>query len=104
MPQAGLERRVGELLDEVHRSLFERALAFQKEHTHDPATYEAFQQVVQDGWALSWWCGDPECEAVVKDETKATTRNIPLEQSGGQGTCIHCGRPASERALWARAY
>jgi prolyl-tRNA synthetase len=104
VPQAGLEARVGDLLNDIQRSLFDRAAVFQKEHTHEPATYEEFKQVVQDGWALAWWCGDAECEAVVKDETKATTRNIPLDQPGGSGVCIHCGRPAKERALWARAY
>jgi prolyl-tRNA synthetase len=104
VPQAGLETRLGDLLDDIQRSLFDRAAAFQKEHTHDPATYAEFQEAVQDGWALAWWCGDTECEAVVKDETKATTRNIPLDQPAGSGPCIHCGRPAKERALWARAY
>lgn len=104
VPQEGLERRVADLLDDIQRSLFERALAFQKEHTHEPATYEEFKEVVQGGWALAWWCGEAECEAQVKEETKATTRNIPLDQPGGSGVCVHCGRPARERALWARAY
>ncbi|HET7010549.1 MAG TPA: proline--tRNA ligase [Anaerolineales bacterium] len=104
VPQEGLERRVADLLDDIQRSLFERALAFQKEHTHEPATYEEFKEVVQGGWALAWWCGEAECEAQVKEETKATTRNIPLDQPGGSGVCVHCGRPARERALWSRAY
>jgi prolyl-tRNA synthetase len=62
------------------------------------------KDILQSGWALAWWCGEGECEATVKDETKATTRNIPLDQPGGTGRCIHCGKPARERALWARAY
>ncbi|PYO55336.1 MAG: hypothetical protein DMD83_20195, partial [Candidatus Rokuibacteriota bacterium] len=40
----------------------------------------------------------------IKEETKATTRNIPLEQPGGSGRCIHCGKPATERAIFAKAY
>jgi prolyl-tRNA synthetase len=104
VPQEGLEGRVADLLDDIHRSLFERARSFQKAHTHEPATYDEFKQVVQDGWALTWWCGDASCEAQVKEETKATTRNIPLDQLGGRGECFHCGRPAQEKALWGRAY
>jgi prolyl-tRNA synthetase len=102
--QDGLEARVGEILDDVQRSLYERALAFRRDNTHEPKTYEEMKDILQSGWALAWWCGEGECEATVKDETKATTRNIPLDQPGGTGRCIHCGKPARERALWARAY
>lgn len=28
----------------------------------------------------------------------------PLEQEPGKGKCIHCGREASERAIFGRAY
>jgi prolyl-tRNA synthetase len=56
------------------------------------------------GWAYSWWCGDAACEAKVKEDTKATTRNIPLEQEGGTGKCIVCGKPAHEKVYFARAY
>src|SRR6266536_2679057 len=50
------------------------------------------RQGVEGGWAFSWWCGDGACETQIKEETKATTRNIPLEQPGGSGRCIHCGK------------
>jgi len=104
VPQDGLEGHVAAALEDIQRSLFDRALAFQKAHTHEPRSYEEFKEVVQGGWALAWWCGETECEAAVKEETKATTRNIPLDQPGGRGVCIHCGKPAAERALWARSY
>ena len=104
VPQEALERRVGEVLDDIHRSLLERARAFQKENTHEPRTYDEFKEVVQGGWALAWWCGEAECEATVKEETKASTRCIPLEQAGGEGGCLPCGKPAHQRALWGRAH
>lgn len=104
IPQEALERRVGEVLNDIHRSMLDRARVFQKENTHEPRTYNEFKGIVQGGWALAWWCGKAECEATVKEETKATTRNIPLDQAEGEGVCVHCGEPAHERALWARAY
>jgi prolyl-tRNA synthetase len=99
-----LEGQVAELLQSIQASLFERALAFRRAHTFDPKDYEELKQVVDKGWAFSWWCGDAECEARVKDETKATTRCIPLEQEPGQGTCIVCGKPATEKVIFGRAY
>jgi prolyl-tRNA synthetase len=104
LPQEGLGRAAAALLEEIHQSLFQQALEFRRSHTYQPADYEEFKVAVQQGWADVWWCGDPTCEAEIKEETKATNRCIPLEQAGGQGVCIHCGKPARERAIFARAY
>ena len=102
--QDGLVGTVADTLADIHASLFDRALEFRKAHTHDPKDYAEFKQAVEAGWAFAWWCGDRECEAQIKEDTKATTRCIPLEQPGGAGTCIHCGQPAREKALFAKAY
>lgn len=99
-----LEAQVAEMLQTIQASLFERALSFRRAHTFDPKDYEELKTVVEQGWAYSWWCGDPECEARVKDETKATTRCIPLDQEPGQGTCIICGKPATEKVIFGKAY
>lgn len=102
--QDHLEPQVAEALQSIQASLFERALAFRRANTHEPQDYGEFKAVVDSGWAYSWWCGDPECETQVKDETKATTRCIPLEQESGKGICIVCGKPATEKAIFGRAY
>ncbi len=99
-----LEAQVAEMLQSIQASLFERALAFRRAHTFDPKDYTELQAVVEKGWAFSWWCGDPACEAKVKDETKATTRCIPLEQEPGIGECIVCGKPATEKVIFGKAY
>jgi len=100
----GLAAAVRGALESIQKALFDRALEFRKANTHDPKTYEEFRGAVENGFALSFWCGNAECEARVKEETKATIRNIPLEQPGGTGPCIACGSAAKERALFGRAY
>jgi len=95
---------VGEMLDTIQAELHRRALQYRHDHTHLPRTYDEFREVIEDAWALAWWCGERECEAQIKEETKATTRNIPQDQPGGEGVCIHCGKPAKETAIFARAY
>jgi prolyl-tRNA synthetase len=62
------------------------------------------KEVVQNGWAFSWWCGSAECEAKVKEDTKATTRCMPLNQPEESGSCIVCGKPAHRKVYFARAY
>ncbi|HEV8440789.1 MAG TPA: proline--tRNA ligase [Methylomirabilota bacterium] len=100
----GLTATVVARLGEIQTALHDRALEFRRANTHDPRDYGEFKDVVERGWALSWWCGRAECEAEIKTETKASTRCIPLEQPGGEGVCVRCGQPATEKALFARAY
>ncbi len=102
--QDQLEAQVAETLQSIQATLFERALAFRRANTHESKDYEELKSVVENGWAFSWWCGDPECETKVKEETKATTRCIPLDQEPGQGVCIICGKAATEKVIFGRAY
>ncbi len=100
----GLGTAVEETLVAVQDGLHQRALAFREEHTYDPDDYDGFKEAVTRGFAYSWWCGDPGCEAQIKAETTASLRCIPLEQEPGTGRCIHCDNPAEERAVFGRAY
>jgi prolyl-tRNA synthetase len=104
VPQTGLAATVSDMLAAIQKALFDRALAFRQANTHEPKDYAELTEVVQNGWALSWWCESAECEAKVKEDTKATTRCIPLDQPGGQGTCIVCGQPSRRKVIFARAY
>jgi len=67
-------------------------------------TYEELSTAVEKGWAYAWWCGNPACEARVKEDTKATTRCIPMDQPGGKGKCVVCGEEAHEKIYFAKAY
>jgi prolyl-tRNA synthetase len=102
--QEGIAASVSQMLVEIQKALYDRALAFREGNTSNPATYDEFKKAVERGFALAWWCGSVTCEQKIKEETKATMRCIPLEQPGGNGKCIHCGSTASEKAIFARAY
>jgi prolyl-tRNA synthetase len=95
---------VEKALVDIQASLYQKALAFRQSNTCDPKDYEEFKGAVEKGFAHSYWCGKSECEQKIKEETKATTRCIPLDQEKGQGTCIHCGQPAEEKVIFAKAY
>jgi prolyl-tRNA synthetase len=107
-PQQEIVTSVERLLGEIQQSLYDRALAFRQTNTREAKTYDELKRAVENGFALSFWCGNAECEAKIKEETKATMRCIPLEQGHGQpdgsGRCVCCGQSASERGVFARAY
>jgi prolyl-tRNA synthetase len=104
-PMAGLADTVADWLDTIQVDMLAAATAFRDANIHMPKDYEELKEIVADGWAKAYWCGDLACEAKIKEDTKASSRNIPLDQGdAGPGVCIVCGKPAKEWAYWARAY
>jgi prolyl-tRNA synthetase len=102
--QTGLVDTVNGLLVEIQAALLQRATEYRDANIHEPRDYEDLKRIVMDGWAFAYWCESAECETKVKEDTKATTRNIPLEQPEGEGTCIVCGKPSKRKVYFARAY
>ena len=101
----GLAARIVDLLAEIQRSLFDRAVTFREEHTSEAASYDEFKQILEGrpGFVIAPWCGSAECENQIKADTQATLRNLPLEDSAG-GVCVRCGQPGVARAHFAKAY
>ena len=104
--QDGLERTVVDMLNAIQKSLYERALEFREKHTYRVDDYGKFPEILdgEGGFIWSHWCGSGECEERVKDETKATIRNIPRESPAEEGKCIKCGSRSERRVIFARAY
>jgi prolyl-tRNA synthetase len=107
-PLADLPRTIEGMLVEIQQAIHDKALAFRKSRTHDAKNYEELKKAVETGFAFSHWCGSAACETKIKEETRATMRCIPLDQdnekSAHGGVCVSCGKPAGERAIFARAY
>jgi prolyl-tRNA synthetase len=105
VPMAGLADTVSDRLEAIQAAMLAAAAVFRDANIHEARTYAELLEIIADGWAKAYWCGANACEAKIKEDTKATSRNIPLDQEGaGAGTCIVCGQPAQEWAYWARAY
>ena len=107
LPMDGLVDAIKALLDEIQLNLLTRARAFREEHTTKAATYEEFKTTMEGrpGFVIAPWCGEASCEAEIKTETQATIRNIPVGyDTAPGGTCVHCDRPATVSAWFAKAY
>jgi prolyl-tRNA synthetase len=104
VPQAGLAGTVSGLLVEIQDSLLKRATEFRDANIHEPRDYDDLKRIVADGWAFAYWCESRECEARVKEDTKATTRVIPFDQDFKESICVVCGRPAKRKVYFSRAY
>jgi prolyl-tRNA synthetase len=99
--------RVPTALGEIQQALYDDALSFRDAHTTHVTTFEELRNALDDpgGFAIAGWCGDPVCEAKVKEETKATIRFLPLEgPDRPDGPCVVCAQAAVDTAAWAIAY
>jgi prolyl-tRNA synthetase len=97
--------RIPNLLDEIQSGLFEQAKAFRDENTLNVSNYNEFKSIIQKGgFVRCGWDGNPETEAAVKEETKATIRCIPFDENIDDLHCIYSGEPARHEVIYAKAY
>lgn len=105
VPFAGMEDEILRILDDIQKSLFEKALKRREERTITVDTYDEFKEKIEQGYfILAHWDGTPETEDRVKEETKATIRCIPLGGDDTPGVCMVTGKPSARRVLFARNY
>jgi len=102
----GLSDTITELLITIQNDMFEKASQFRADKTTEVNSYEEFKSVLEDkgGFILAHWDGTKETEEQIKNETKATIRLIPLEESKEAGACIITGNPSKGRVIFAKAY
>jgi prolyl-tRNA synthetase len=106
MPLEGLEAKIQALLDDIQASIYKKALDFRTAHTTKVDDYEEFKRLLDDkgGFFLCHWDGTPETEELIKNETKATIRCIPLDAPDEAGKCMVTGQPSGKRVVFARSY
>jgi prolyl-tRNA synthetase len=100
-----LDAALRELLEKVHESLFRQASSFLESHTFRVTNRDEFYERCRNrsGMIDIAWCGRIECEAHVKAESGATTRNTRDLQVAGSA-CVACGEPAKVNAYFAQSY
>lgn len=94
------------ILEDIQNNLFDKMIRFRNENTHQVNTYEEFKKIMlgKKGFIKAHWCEGPECEKKIKEETKATTRVLPLDAKEDKGKCVYCGKEANHLWYFAQAY
>lgn len=94
------------ILKEIQDVLLTKHKKFTQENTRPASSYDEFKKIMETtrGFIDAFWCEDAACEQAVKEETKASTRCLPLDAKEEKGVCIHCGKPAAHRWLFAQSY
>jgi prolyl-tRNA synthetase len=101
----GVADYVSELLNEIQKSIYQKALNFREQNTFRVDTWEEFQtQIEKGGFISAHWDGTAETEEKIKEESKATIRCIPLDAPEEEGADVYSGKPSNKRVIFARAY
>lgn len=101
-----VETRITEILEQMQNEMFQRAKDHRDAHIYDAHNYDEFKDIAENkpGFIRAMWCGDPECEAKIKEDTTVTSRCMPFEQEEISSGCVCCNKPAKKLVYWGKAY
>jgi prolyl-tRNA synthetase len=102
----GIEIIIGQLMVDIQENLLNRANQFRAENIQKVDSYDVFKEKIEKegGFYLVHWDGTAETEALIKTETQATIRCIPLDAVEEDGKCMVTGKPSKHRVVIAKAY
>jgi len=110
MDESAALNGIRQRLEDYQNALRQGAIDRREANSHRGITdYAKLRELVEaeSGFIFAGWCGSEECEAKVKEDTKATIRNLPQEEFRSKekpAKCVVCGQDAKHEAIWARAY
>ncbi len=115
LPKSEFIANVVDILDDIQRRMYEKAVEFREAHTVKIDSKDDFYDFftprnrknpeIHGGFALCHWNGSTEIEAQVKQEMGVTIRCIPLDgETKEEGKCIISGEKSNQRVIFAKAY
>ena len=105
-PLENIEVYIENLLKTIQEDIYKKALNYREEHITEVNSYEEFKKVLEEkgGFISAHWDGTDEEEEQIKNETKATIRCIPLENTFEDGISFISKKPSKQRVIFAKAY
>ena len=109
VPLQGVTDSVTKALEEIQTLLLFTARERREKNSIRGATKAQFLEFIKGsgGFAYGGFCGNPNCEAEIKQETNATIRVLPdpeFRSKEAPKTCMWCDAPSVAEAVWAQAY
>ena len=100
-----LTDQIPHLLSAVRENMYLKALKHLNEATYIAQNHDEFiKKSKLPGFIVGPWCGDENCEKKIKDETSYTSRCIIDKEVLNGDKCICCGKQATKKVCWAKAY
>ena len=107
VPLENITEFIENLLQDIHNSMYERALKNTEKKTFKATNYDEFIDIAKNhpGFIKAMWCGDSACEEKLKEVTGGVkSRCIPFEEEHTGDTCVCCGKSAKHMVYWGKQY
>ena len=97
---------VKELLETIQKDMYDRAVERRDKLTFEAHNLDEMKQILetQPGFIHAMWCGNPECEAKVKEIRGCKSRCIVPDEEKIDDKCVACGKEAKEHVIWGLQY
>jgi len=97
---------IPKLLKEIQNNLYEKAKKFRENNSREVKNYKEFKKIFknENGFVYAHWDGTSDTEELIKKETKATIRCIPINTKKVSGKCIVTGRESKGLVVFGKAY
>ena len=105
--QEAVAEHIEKLLVDIQQNIYNKALAFRDANVRKVDSWDEFkEEIKKGGFLLCHWDGTTETEELIKEETKATIRCIPIDSyvCEEEGKCIYSGKPSHRRVIFSISY
>lgn len=99
-----LAQNISDLLDVIQKDMFVKSKANRDKKVVEADSLDGILAGVEGkNFVKAGWCGCRECEDKVKEFAQATAR-VMCDEEGIPTKCAICGKPATHKVIFARAY
>lgn len=101
-----LEERIEKLLEQVQYEIYKSHKEFTEENTFEARDFNEFKKLIAEkkGFIKVAFKDNKDSEDMIKYETKATARNIPIASDAERGKCFFSGEEDAPTTIFARSY
>ncbi|MFO8016426.1 MAG: His/Gly/Thr/Pro-type tRNA ligase C-terminal domain-containing protein, partial [Candidatus Woesearchaeota archaeon] len=98
-------KRTGEILEEMQKDLLEKSRKDREAMTARAGGFDELKKAIGSGKiARAMWCGNLECEDLIKDQTGGA-KIVTIPKDGKtSGKCVYCGKKAKHEVYIAKSY
>ncbi len=103
---ADIAAEVRALMEKIQSDMLERATERRDKLTFEAKNLDEFAKIMNTtpGFIKADWCGDPACEAKIKEIRGTKSRCILENEKPLTGKCVVCGKRARQLVLWGIQY
>ena len=101
-----LEIQIKKAMNDFHKGIWDKALKNMTNKMFFAQNLDEVSDIFKEstGFIKAMWCGNQECEDLIKEKFGITSRCEPFEQEYISDKCVCCGKTAKTMIIWGKSY